>query len=154
MSPTAPSGPHRPDQAGHARQAGPTTKGNPMNDLIAQYLDCWNETDPAARRKLIEGTWAPDASYIGPLAEAHGRDAIDATIAAAQAQFPGFVFSLAGPVGVHHQQARFAGGVGPGGAEPPIVGFDVVRAPGLVTASVAQPGWMAGIPGAPPLPSP
>ena len=68
-----------------------------MNDLIAQYLDCWNETDPAARRKLIDGTWAADASYIDPLAEAHGRDAIDATIAAAQAQFPGFVFSLAGP---------------------------------------------------------
>ena len=25
------------------------------------------------RRKLIEGTWAADASYIDPLAEAHGR---------------------------------------------------------------------------------
>src|ERR1700727_658987 len=87
MSPTAPagppppdpagparSGPPRPAGAGHARPAGPTTKGNPMNDLIAQYLDCWNEPAPAARRKLIEGTWAADASYIDPLAEAHGRD--------------------------------------------------------------------------------
>jgi hypothetical protein len=96
-----------------------------MNDLIAQYLDCWNETDPAARRKLIDSTWAADACYIDPLAEAHGRDAIDATIAAAQAQFPGFVFSLAGPVDAHHRQARFTWGLGPEGAEPPIVGFDV-----------------------------
>ncbi|MCW2910482.1 MAG: hypothetical protein JWL68_5271 [Actinomycetia bacterium] len=96
-----------------------------MNDLITRYLDCWNETDPAARRKLIDGTWAADASYIDPLAEAHGRDAIDATIAAVQGQFPGFVFSLAGPVDAHHQQARFTWGLGPGGAEPLVVGFDV-----------------------------
>ena len=99
-----------------------------MNDLIARYLDCWNETDPEARRKLIDGTWSADASYVDPLAEAHGRDAIDATIAAAQAQFPGFVFSLGGPVDTHHQQARFTWGLGPEGAEPPIVGFDVAVA--------------------------
>ena len=99
-----------------------------MNDLITRYVDCWNETDPEARRKLIDGTWAADASYIDPLAEAHGRDAIDATIAAAQAQFPGFVFTLAGPVDAHHRQARFTWGLGPEGpegAEPLIVGSDV-----------------------------
>jgi hypothetical protein len=99
-----------------------------MHDVITQYLNCWNETDPAARRKLIGEVWAPDAEYIDPLAEAHGRDAIDATIAAAQAQFPGFVFSLAGPVDTHHQQARFTWGLGPEGAEPPIAGFDVAVA--------------------------
>jgi hypothetical protein len=38
-------------------------KGTFMNDLIARYLACWNETDPAARRKLIEDTWAEDATY-------------------------------------------------------------------------------------------
>ena len=60
-----------------------------MHDVIARYLDCWNETDPAARRKLIGAVWAPDAEYIDPMAEAHGRDAIDATIGAVQDQFPG-----------------------------------------------------------------
>ena len=69
-----------------------------MSDVIERYLDCWNETDPAARRKLIEEVWAPDASYTDPLAEVTGRAAIDATIAAVQGQFPGFVFTLAGPV--------------------------------------------------------
>jgi hypothetical protein len=68
-----------------------------MHDVIARYLDCWNETDPAARRKLIGAVWAPDAEYIDPMAEAHGRDAIDATIGAVQDQFPGLVFTLAGP---------------------------------------------------------
>jgi hypothetical protein len=96
-----------------------------MNDVITRYLDCWNETDPAARRKLIDGTWAPDASYIDPLGEARGHDEIDAAIAAAHEQFPGFVFTLAGPVDAHHRQARFTWGLGPEGAEPLIVGFDV-----------------------------
>ncbi len=96
-----------------------------MNDVIDRYLACWNETDPAARRKLIEETWADDGTYIDPLAEARGHDAIEAIIAAAQGQFPGFVFRLASPVDAHHQQARFSWGLGPKGAEPLVVGFDV-----------------------------
>jgi hypothetical protein len=96
-----------------------------MNDVITRYLACWNETDAEARRTLIEDTWAADARYIDPLAEASGHDAIDATIGAVQHQFPGFVFTLAGPVDAHHQQARFTWGLGPEGAEPLVVGFDV-----------------------------
>jgi hypothetical protein len=49
-------------------------------------------------------------------------------IAAVQAQFPGFVFTLVGPVDTHHRQARFTWGLGPAGAEPAIVGFDVAVA--------------------------
>ncbi len=30
-----------------------------MHDVIARYLDCWNETDPAARRKLTGKVWGP-----------------------------------------------------------------------------------------------
>jgi len=96
-----------------------------MDNVIARYLACWNETDPAARRKVIEETFAADASYIDPLAEAHGGDAIDATIAAVQGQFPGFVFTLAGPVDAHHRQARFTWSLGPEGTEPLVIGFDV-----------------------------
>ena len=96
-----------------------------MTDVIERYLDCWNETDAAARRKLIEEVWAPDASYTDPLAEVTGRAAIDATIAAVQGQFPGFVFTLAGPVDAHHRQARFSWNLAPEGAEPVVVGSDV-----------------------------
>jgi SnoaL-like domain len=99
-----------------------------MHDVITQYLNCWNETDPAARRKLIGEVWAPDAEYIDPLAEAYGRDAIDATIAAVQSQFPGFVFTLAGPVDAHHRRARFTWGLGPQGGDPLVVGSDVAVA--------------------------
>jgi hypothetical protein len=54
-----------------------------------------------------------------------GREAIAATIAAVQAQFPGFVFRLAGPVDAHHDQVRFTWHLGPEGAEALIAGFDV-----------------------------
>jgi hypothetical protein len=96
-----------------------------MNDLIERYLASWNEAEPAARRKLIDDLWAEDASYVDPMVEAHGRDAIEATIAAVQGQFPGFVFTPVGPVDAHHRQARFTWGLGPEGAEPIVIGFDV-----------------------------
>jgi hypothetical protein len=99
-----------------------------MQEIVERYIASWNETDPERRRKLVDELWADRASYTDPLAEAHGRDAIDALIAAAQAQFPGFVFTLAGPVDAHHNQARFTWGLGPADAEPVVIGFDVAVA--------------------------
>jgi SnoaL-like domain len=101
-----------------------------VQDVIERYIACWNQTDPALRRKLIEEVWATGASYTDPLGEAVGRDAIDATIAAVQEQFPGFSFTLLGPVDSHHHQARFTWGLGPDGVEPLVVGFDVAVADG------------------------
>jgi hypothetical protein len=99
-----------------------------VHDVIDRYIASWNQTDPLLRRKLVDEVWAPDASYIDPLAEAHGRDAIDATIAAVQAQFPGLTFTLLDSVDTHHRQARFTWGLGPDGAEPLVIGFDVAVA--------------------------
>jgi SnoaL-like domain len=98
-----------------------------FTQLAEQYIAAWNETDPAARRKLIEATWAADGRYVDPLAEVAGRDQIDAVIAAAQAQFAGMTFRLAGAVDAHHDQARFQWELGPDGAEALIVGFDVAQ---------------------------
>jgi hypothetical protein len=110
-----------------------------MNDLIERYLACWNETDPAARPELITKTWAADASYIDPLVNAQGHDAIDAAIAATQSQFPGLVFALAGPVDTHHDVARFSWGLGGDGDEPLVIGSDV--------ASVSADGRLARVVG-------
>jgi hypothetical protein len=93
--------------------------------LAHRYIALWNETAPAARRRGIEDLWSEDARYVNPLAEAQGHEAIDATIAAVQGQFPGFEFRLAGPVDGHHDLARFTWELGPVGDEAPIVGFDV-----------------------------
>ncbi|MGY1707706.1 nuclear transport factor 2 family protein [Geodermatophilus sp. SYSU D00697] len=94
-------------------------------DLATRYLAAWNETDPAARRTAVEELFTEDARYTDPLADVAGRDAIEATIAAVQARFPGFVFRLAGPVDAHHDQVRFTWHLGPEGQEAPIAGFDV-----------------------------
>jgi hypothetical protein len=93
--------------------------------IVERYIATWNEQDPSARRKAIEELWAEDGRYVDPLAVAEGREAIAATIGAVQAQFPGFVFALAGPVDAHHEQARFTWQLSQPGAEPLVVGFDV-----------------------------
>ena len=79
-----------------------------MTDIAERYLACWNETDPQQRRALIERHWAEDATYTDPLAAVAGREAVEATIAAVQAQFPGFVFTQLGESDAHHDQARGA----------------------------------------------
>jgi hypothetical protein len=93
--------------------------------MAARYIDSWNETDPATRRTAITGLWADDGEYIDPVGAARGRDQIDATIAAVQAQFPAFKFRLAGPVDGHHSQCRFGWELGPADSDAPVVGFDV-----------------------------
>jgi len=98
-----------------------------FSKLAGQYIAAWNETDPAARRALIDEVWSADGRYIDPLAEVAGHDQIDAVIAAVQAQFPGMTFRLAGAVDAHHDQARFTWELGPAGTEPVIVGFDVAQ---------------------------
>lgn len=117
-----------------------------MSDLLENYLACWNETDPATRRALIERQWAEDATYVDPMADVQGHEALDATIEAVQTQFPGFVFTPAGPVDAHHQQARFTWGLGPEGAEPLIVGFDVVLT-GTDGRIVSVLGFLDKVPG-------
>ena len=97
-----------------------------FDELAERYIDTWNETDPAARRKAVDDLYTDDARYVDPLGVAEGRDAIAATIGEVQGQFPGYRFRLAGPVDAHHDQARFGWELGPDGVEAPIVGFDVV----------------------------
>ncbi|WP_248963259.1 nuclear transport factor 2 family protein [Sphaerisporangium perillae] len=97
-----------------------------VNELVNQYIAAWNQTDPAARRAAVDRLWAEDGTYVDPLAVAEGRAAIDATIAAVQEQFPGFVFRLAGPVDAHHNLARFTWQLAPApDAESLVDGFDV-----------------------------
>jgi len=99
---------------------------NEAQSIVQRYIDTWNETDPLERRALIAEVFAEDVDYTDPLASVSGHDAIDQFISAAQKQFAGLRFSLAGSVDSHHSQARFTWHLGPPGIEEPIVvGFDV-----------------------------
>ncbi|MGI5170118.1 nuclear transport factor 2 family protein [Spirillospora sp. CA-253888] len=95
------------------------------DELVADYLAAWNRTDPTARRTALAEIWADDGVYTDPMGVAKGLEEIDATIAAVQGQFPGLVFTLAGPVDAHHDIARFTWELGPAGGEALVVGFDV-----------------------------
>jgi hypothetical protein len=97
-----------------------------FNTIAAEYINAFNETDEAERKRLVADVFTADVSYIDPMADVEGHDGVDAFIAGAHQQFPGWVFTLIGPVDGHGQQARFTWGLGPEGAEPPVIGFDVI----------------------------
>lgn len=97
-----------------------------MNDLINAYLDTWNSAPGDARHALLERHWSADVTYTDPLAAVAGREGVSAVIDAVHAQFPGFVFSHVGAADSHHSQTRFQWGLGPAGADPIIIGFDVL----------------------------
>ncbi|MGP3770506.1 nuclear transport factor 2 family protein [Streptomyces sp. SDT5-1] len=92
---------------------------------VDAYLATWNARGEQ-RTKLIAEHWASDATYTDPLAEVAGHDALDALIGGVHEQFPGCVFTPVGAVDAHHRQLRFQWGLGPDGAEPLAVGFDVL----------------------------
>ncbi|GAA2275565.1 nuclear transport factor 2 family protein [Actinomadura luteofluorescens] len=96
-----------------------------VNELVQRYLAAWNETDSAARQAVLAEVFAEDAVYTDPLVSVPGGEGLDATIAAVQAQFGGLVFSLGGTVDAHHDIERFTWHLGPEGAEPLVIGFDV-----------------------------
>lgn len=95
-------------------------------DLRETYLAVWNETDSEARSGMLSKTWDEAASYVDPLGEVVGIEAISAVIDAAHSQYPGYVFSPVGDVDLHHDVARFQWGLGMPGEPPAAVGFDVV----------------------------
>lgn len=103
----------------------------------ARYLEAWNAKGAEALGKAVAAAWAPDGSYTDPLADVSGHEQITGLITAAQQQFPGFVFKLAGAVDGHHDTARFswelvseAGGAPSGGGSAPVAGFDVITLDG------------------------
>lgn len=99
---------------------------NEVQEIVQRYIDAWNETDAPRRRALVGDVFLPRATYTDPLAAVRGHDAIDQFIGAAQAQFAGLRFSLAGPVDAHHDQARFNWQLcAAADAEPMVIGFDV-----------------------------
>ncbi|MDA3644928.1 nuclear transport factor 2 family protein [Saccharopolyspora indica] len=94
-------------------------------ELLDRYIAAWNERDADKRRAAVDALWAPEGTYTDPLAEVRGREAIDATIAAVQAQFPDFAFRPGALFDAHHDIARFTWELGPVGGEAVVIGFDV-----------------------------
>lgn len=103
-----------------------TTTTAIAQDAARAYLETWNATDESHRDQLLASYWSPDVAYVDPLVAVRGRDGVGAVVAGVHRQFPGAVFSLVGDVDWHHDQLRFRWGLGPAGADPVVIGFDVV----------------------------
>jgi hypothetical protein len=114
--------------------SGASTKEPEMNtltDLIDRYMATWNETDGGRRRDLIARTWTESASYLDPMLQGEGRDAIDAMIAGVQEKFPGHRFRRTGEVESHHDRVRFTWELSPEAGDPVVTGTDFgIVAPG------------------------
>lgn len=94
---------------------------------VARYLEAWNAREPDALAKAVATAWSADGGYTDPLADVRGHDGIAAVISAAQEQFPGFSFRLAGTVDGHHDIARFGWELVDGAdGSAPVAGFDVI----------------------------
>ena len=115
-----------------------------MNDLTTRYLAAWNATDSTARRTALEAVFTPDVTYVDPLVDVRGIDALEATIATVQDQFPGFVFTALGEADSHHDVLRFGWGLGPEGSEPVVEGFDVAITDGARISQVT--GFLDKVP--------
>jgi hypothetical protein len=78
-----------------------------LADVVGAYLTAWNEPDEAARRRLLESSWADDGVYCDPIGKAAGREALGAYIAGFQAARPGDRIDLATAVDSHDGYLRF-----------------------------------------------
>jgi SnoaL-like domain len=98
---------------------------NPINQLVDTYIMEWNEGVPERRRALVAEVFTDEATYRDPMMSGDGADAIDAMIGAAQQQFPGHRFVLAGAPDAHHDQVRFVWHLEPAaGGDAVAVGHD------------------------------
>jgi len=90
-----------------------------INEVVVRYLAAWNEREAKRRRDLVAKAWTEDGTYVDQVREGRGHDSLDAMIAKAQEQFPGYRLNLASGVEAHHDYVRFSWVAG-GTAEAPL----------------------------------
>jgi hypothetical protein len=76
--------------------------------LVVSYLAAWNERDAQRRRELVAETWVEDGIYVDAHRRGDGVDGIDAMIATAQAQFPGYTLRLVSGIEAQNGYVRFS----------------------------------------------
>jgi hypothetical protein len=113
---------------------------HPINETIENYIAAWNETDAGRRRALIERTWKEDGSSLDAHRDGVGHAAIDAMIAAAQQQFPGYRPRLRSGIEMHHHRVRFSWNAGGTETAPLYVG-------GTDFATIAEDGRFRAVTG-------
>lgn len=80
-----------------------------FNHIAERYVASWNETDPVARRKLIDELWAEDGAYYNRFFIASGRDMIEQSVTGAHHEYfsKGFFFKSQNNAYGHHRGVKF-----------------------------------------------
>jgi SnoaL-like domain len=94
---------------------------------IDNYVAAWNETDQAARDKLLAAAVGDDLWCRDPMLEADGREAFSSVLAAVQERFPGHVLTRTSEVDAHHDVVRFTWALGVPGEAPVFAGVDMAK---------------------------
>lgn len=94
-------------------------------EVVATYGAAWNETNEAARRKLLQQSWADDGVYCDPTATVAGRDALEAHIAGFHSRYPGGSIRLTSGIDEYNGWFRFAWSLDGAEGASLIEGFDV-----------------------------
>lgn len=90
-----------------------------VNETVVRYIAAWNERDPKRRRELVAQAFSDDGSYIDAHRQGKGHSSIDAMLATAQAQFPGYRVKLSSGIEAHNDVMRFSWSAG-GTEEAPL----------------------------------
>jgi hypothetical protein len=77
-------------------------------EMVTTYGAAWNEPDEAARRALLDKSWADGGTYSDPTGSADGRDALVAHIGGFQAMMPGHTIDMISGVDARDNVFRFA----------------------------------------------
>ncbi|WP_377508638.1 molecular chaperone GroEL [Octadecabacter sp. R77987] len=92
-----------------------------MSDAITTFFRAWSETDPTARRALIDDSFAPGGIYSDPRSGARLDDhgAISDYVGMFSANAPGWTASVekSDDVNGYHRAIIAFGGKGPDGTE-------------------------------------
>ena len=97
---------------------------NDFTNLTDRYFAIWNEAAAARRRELIVQTWTEDATFVDPLSDLKGHDAINAMIQGIHDQVPGLKIHQIGASDSHHDRFRFSWELTQADGSPLAVGTD------------------------------
>ncbi|MDD7937216.1 nuclear transport factor 2 family protein [Actinomycetospora lutea] len=99
--------------------------------LIRNLLEVFGERDGGRRRAVIAELYDQDVLFQDPEGAVHGRDAIDAKVAALLGDAPaGFVFHATDPVRVSGDLGVLTWAFGPADGAPVVSGTDIALTAG------------------------
>jgi SnoaL-like domain len=93
-------------------KSGKVSEISNANELVVRYLAAWNEHDAERRYDMIKKTWADDGIYVDAHRHGDGAASIDAMIADAQHQFPGYRLRLVSKIEAHNGRICFSWAAG------------------------------------------